>query len=103
MKFKKTPVRTCLDKFLLITVTALSMLTVLAQAQVASKKKRVGGQPNIVFIMSDDHSYQTISAYGGAVSKLAPTPNIDKIASGESFTVRLLLKILFVRQAGHAS
>lgn len=82
MKFKKTPVRTCIDKFLLITVTALCMLTVLAQAQVASKKKRVGGQPNIVFIMSDDHSYQTISAYGGAVSKLAPTPNIDKIASG---------------------
>ena len=36
-------------------------------------------RPNIVFIMSDDHSYQTISAYGGDVSRLAPTPNIDRI------------------------
>ncbi|WP_282018079.1 sulfatase family protein [Salegentibacter mishustinae] len=40
------------------------------------KKKR----PNIVFIMSDDHAAQAISAYGHPVSKLAPTPNIDRIA-----------------------
>ena len=30
--------------------------------------------------MSDDHAMQAISAYGNPVSKLAPTPNIDKIA-----------------------
>jgi arylsulfatase A-like enzyme len=35
---------------------------------------------NIVHIMSDDHSYQTLSAYGGPVSKLAPTPNLDRLA-----------------------
>lgn len=34
-------------------------------------------QPNIIFIFSDDHAYQAISAYG---SKLAQTPNIDRIA-----------------------
>jgi arylsulfatase A-like enzyme len=39
-------------------------------------------QPNIVFIMTDDHSFQTISAYGHPLSKLAPTPNIDRLASG---------------------
>ena len=39
------------------------------------------GKPmNIIFIMSDDHAMQAISAYGNPVSKLAPTPNIDKIA-----------------------
>jgi len=37
--------------------------------------------PNIVFIMSDDHAYQAISAYGSELSKLAPTPNIDKISN----------------------
>jgi len=37
------------------------------------KRKR----PNIVFIFSDDHAYQAISAYG---STLAQTPNIDRIA-----------------------
>jgi arylsulfatase A-like enzyme len=36
--------------------------------------------PNIVFIMSDDHAYQAISAYGGALKDLAPTPHIDRIA-----------------------
>ena len=34
-------------------------------------------RPNIVLIVSDDHAYQTISAYG---SKLMQTPHIDRIA-----------------------
>ena len=37
-------------------------------------------QPNIVFIFSDDHAYQAISAYGDA-RKLNQTPNIDRIAA----------------------
>src|SRR5688500_16461915 len=35
--------------------------------------------PNIVFIFSDDHAYQAISAYGDA-RKLLESPNIDRIA-----------------------
>ena len=35
-------------------------------------------RPNILFIMSDDHAYQAISAYD---DKLIQTPNIDQIAS----------------------
>ena len=38
-------------------------------------------RPNIVYIMSDDHAYQAISAYGGPLKNLAPTPNIDRIAA----------------------
>ncbi|WP_418502334.1 sulfatase [Flagellimonas sp.] len=37
-------------------------------------------RPNIVFIISDDHAYQAISAYGGRLAQVAPTPNIDRIA-----------------------
>ena len=37
---------------------------------------------NVVYIMADDHAYQAISAYGSKISKLAPTPNIDRIADG---------------------
>jgi arylsulfatase A-like enzyme len=36
-------------------------------------------QPNIVFIFSDDHAYQAISAYGDS-RKLNQTPNIDRLA-----------------------
>lgn len=35
-------------------------------------------KPNILFIMSDDHAYQAISAYD---DKLIQTPNIDRIAN----------------------
>ncbi|QBG46361.1 DUF4976 domain-containing protein [Verrucomicrobia bacterium S94] len=38
------------------------------------------GRPNIVWIFSDDHSYQTIGAYGGRLASLNPSPNIDRIA-----------------------
>src|SRR5690606_29525561 len=40
--------------------------------------------PNIVFIMSDDHAYQAISAYGHGLNE---TPNIDRLAEeGAIFT-----------------
>lgn len=43
-------------------------------------------RPNIVFIMSDDHAVQAIGAYGHPISRLAPTPNIDRIArNGATF------------------
>ncbi len=34
--------------------------------------------PNILYIMADDHSYQTLSAYS---NKLIETPNLDRIAN----------------------
>jgi arylsulfatase A-like enzyme len=34
-------------------------------------------RPNIVFILSDDHAYQAISAYGYGLNH---TPNLDKLA-----------------------
>ncbi len=39
-------------------------------------------QPNIVWIYSDDHSHNAVSAYGGLLEDVAPTPNIDRIAKG---------------------
>ena len=41
--------------------------------------KAADQRPNIIFIFSDDHAYQAISAYGGKL-KLNHTPNIDRIA-----------------------
>ena len=36
--------------------------------------------PNIVFLFSDDHALNAISAYGGRLKDVAPTPNIDQLA-----------------------
>ena len=59
----------------IISLAALSCVTA-AYAQ----QQKTQQHPNIVYIMCDDHAYQCISAYGSALSKLAPTPNIDRLA-----------------------
>ena len=55
--------------------TALATLTTLAATAGAAPSTR----PNIVFIFSDDHSWQTISAYGEE-RHLIDTPQIDRLA-----------------------
>ncbi len=37
-------------------------------------------RPNVLFIFSDDHAVKAISSYGGPLTNVAPTPNIDRIA-----------------------
>lgn len=59
----------------ILSLAALSCFTA-AYAQ----QQKAQQHPNIVYIMCDDHAYQCISAYGSALSKLAPTPNIDRLA-----------------------
>lgn len=45
-------------------------------AQAAGEQQR----PNILFLFSDDHAVKAISAYGGPLAEVAPTPNIDRLA-----------------------
>lgn len=37
--------------------------------------------PNIIFIMSDDHTTQAFGIYGSRLAGLNPTPNLDKLAN----------------------
>ena len=66
-------------KYNLIIVAALILIISACTVEKESTQK-----PNILFIMSDDHAYQAISAYS---DKLIKTPNIDRIAAeGMLFT-----------------
>lgn len=56
------------------------VLLILASACGQKEIQETPQRPNIVFIMADDHAMQAISAYGHPIGKLAPTPNIDRIA-----------------------
>ena len=56
----------------------LKTLTFAALASCAAAD--AADRPNIVFIFSDDHAIEAISAYGERYDKAAPTPNIDRIA-----------------------
>lgn len=59
----------------------------LATQPLLANGKEKPQQPNIVCIFTDDHAFQAISAYGHPIAKLAPTPNIDRLASrGMLFT-----------------
>lgn len=67
-------------KFALI-LPAASLVSVILPSGAAAQSKEKDKRLNIIHIMSDDHSYQTISAYGHPLSKHAPTPNIDRLAA----------------------
>ncbi len=59
----------------------LGSLALLGACQQQEKEPQ---HPNIIFIMSDDHAYQAISAYGYGLNE---TPNIDRLAEeGAMFT-----------------
>ena len=60
--------------YLFLTVSLISFC-LKAQDHTNIKK------PNIIFILSDDHATDAISAYSDRFAELSPTPNIDRIAN----------------------
>ena len=62
-------------KYSLVFIFAWCII-ITAEAQ-KIEKKSARRRPNIIFIMSDDHAYQAISAYGYGLNQ---TPNIDLLA-----------------------
>lgn len=71
-----------MNKKILKIVSAITVGAVLTAC--ISKTQKQPDRPNILFIMSDDHAFQAISAYGHGLNK---TPNIDRLAQeGAIFT-----------------
>jgi arylsulfatase A-like enzyme len=60
-----------------LALLAAAILAAVACTIATSSDVRAADRPNILFIMSDDHAYQAISAYG---SNRNQTPNIDRLA-----------------------
>ncbi|MEA4997283.1 MAG: sulfatase-like hydrolase/transferase, partial [Petrimonas sp.] len=73
MKKYNTAIRT--------TWAGIGSLMLLGACQNKKEEPRL---PNIIYIMSDDHAYKAISAYGYGLNR---TPNIDRLAKeGALFT-----------------
>ena len=53
-------------------------LATLSLASCAGQQKEEPKRPNIIFMMTDDHTTQAMSCYGG---NLLQTPNMDRIAN----------------------
>lgn len=56
----------------------LLFFAILGSISCENNKKHTSKKPNIIFIMTDDHSYQTLSAYD---TRYTHTPNLDRIAN----------------------
>ena len=67
------------NKFLRFVLYLVILIHPLAQIpdRVCAEKQQ---PPNILFIMSDDHTTQAVGAYGSRLATLDPTPNIDSLA-----------------------
>ncbi|MFA5534631.1 MAG: sulfatase [Mariniphaga sp.] len=67
-----------------IITNSLTLLTLGTGMLGCTSSKQEPQRPNILFIMSDDHAYQAISAYGYGLNE---TPQIDRLAKeGAIFT-----------------
>ena len=77
-----------MKKELLFTFSAL-IATTSCNIKKTDSEQIAGKKPmNIIYIMSDDHSYQTISAYD---KRFIQTPNIDRLANeGDVSPIALL-------------
>ena len=62
----------------MMTYTRRDLLAVLASTA-AARAAAGRPQPNILYIMADDHASHAIGAYGSVINR---TPNIDRIAQG---------------------
>jgi arylsulfatase A-like enzyme len=63
---------------------ALLIVTLIIPATLSSpfgSSAAAADRPNIVFIFSDDHANEAVSAYGGRLKDVAPTRNIDRLAA----------------------
>jgi len=61
-------------------LVALSLCIITLYSCTESKKSNTPIKPNILFIMSDDHTSQAWGIYGGVLKDLVHAPNIAKLA-----------------------
>jgi N-acetylglucosamine-6-sulfatase len=62
-------------------ILTLWFLAIIRTSCAQEAKKTVTKKPNIIYIMSDDHTTQAFGIYGSRLAGLNPTPTLDKIAN----------------------
>ena len=66
-----------INRFILNKISNMKKILIITFIILLNSCTNQDKRPNILFIMSDDHAYQAVSAYS---DKLINTPNIDRIA-----------------------
>ena len=58
----------------------IRLILIFCLISIGSMYPSLADRPNIIFIMSDDHTWQAVGAYDSRFKYLDPTPNLDKLA-----------------------
>ncbi|TWU57148.1 sulfatase family protein [Rubripirellula reticaptiva] len=64
-----------------ILLLPLVVWMIAASSPAQAEQSRDNDRPNILFIMSDDHTAQAVGAYATLLKELDPTPTIDTLAA----------------------
>lgn len=81
---KKEPQSMLTKQLTLLTLLSIASTGIFVSTVYAAQQTKAvpnAKQPNIVFIMSDDHAANAISSYQGRLSTVFKTPNIDRLAT----------------------
>ncbi|WP_423915383.1 sulfatase family protein [Flavobacterium sp.] len=62
------------------SITTFTLAIIATTSLMAQKNHPKAKKPNIIYIMSDDHTSQAFGIYGSRLAKLNPTPTLDQIA-----------------------
>ena len=63
-----------------LTAKIVRLLIIFSICIVFTPSSKANEKPNIIFIMSDDHTAQAVGAYATLLKSIDPTPNIDRLA-----------------------
>ena len=78
----------------------ISLLCVMCSILLGCVNFGLGDKPNIIFIMSDDHTWQAVGSYESRFKYLNPTPNLDKLAKRGMVSIRSFVEMQYVHLAG---
>jgi arylsulfatase A-like enzyme len=70
-----------MKKFFFLFVICLPLFVSCKFASTPEQDGDLKTRPNIVFVFTDDHATQALSAYGGILAEVAPTPSLDELAA----------------------
>jgi arylsulfatase A-like enzyme len=76
------------SKFTSVSLVLVLAVSILAQSKAnsltaasSSNADQTANKPNIVFLLMDNLGYGEVGAYGGGITRGAPTPRIDRLAT----------------------
>lgn len=84
----------------IFSLTVLGVLAAYSNGKAWAQKNTENERPNILFILSDDHTSQAWGIYGGILADYVQNPNIRRLASEGVVLDNCFVQIQFLHPVG---